>query len=214
MIITERPNNESTAKAIATLKAGGIIAFPTDTVYGIAAMPFNKKAVKKLYKIKEREKKKPIALLVSSKTFVEKFAVSIPSKAKKLMTKYWPGPLTLIFKKRKSIPDFLTSGLPTIGIRMPDNKTALKLIRKAGGALAVTSANISGNKPAISADQIKRLKGIDLIIDGGKCRIGTPSSVIAVVGGKLQVLRKGAISDPRFFHLFLLLSLFKPYFTY
>jgi len=181
------------AKAIATLRSGGIVAFPTDTVYGIAAMPLNKKAVRKLYNIKKREKKKPIALLVSSKKLAGKFAVSIPSKAKYLMTKYWPGPLTLIFKKRKSIPDFLTSNLPTIGIRMPDNKIALKLIRKAGGALAVTSANRSGNKPATSANDIRGLKGIDIIIDGGKCRIGMPSSVIAVVGGKLQVLRKGAI---------------------
>jgi len=193
MTIIERPKNVSIAKAIAILKAGGIIAFPTDTVYGIAAMPFNKKAIRKLYAIKKREKKKPIALLISSKKFAEKFAVSIPLKAKKLMTKYWPGPLTLIFKKRRSIPDFLTSNLPTIGIRMPDNKIALKLIRKAGGALAVTSANRSGNKPATSAKDLKGLKGIDIIIDGGRCRIGIPSSVVYVKDDKLQVLRKGAI---------------------
>jgi len=191
MTIIVRPKNVSISKAIAILKAGGIIAFPTDTVYGIAAMPFNKKAVRKLYDIKKREKKKPIALLVSSKKFAEKFAASIPLKAKKLMIKYWPGPLTLIFKKRKSIPDFLTSGLPTIGIRMPKNDIALKLIRKAGGALAVTSANISGNKPAISVGQIKKLKGIDLIIDGGKCRIGIPSSVVFVSEDGIEIIRKG-----------------------
>jgi L-threonylcarbamoyladenylate synthase len=191
MTIIERPNNRSTAKAIAYLKSGGIVAFPTDTVYGIAAMPFNKKAIRSLYKIKKREKKKPIALLISSKKLTGKFAVSIPSKAKKLMTKYWPGPLTLIFKKRKSIPDFLTSGLPTIGIRMPKNAIALELIKKSGGALAVTSANISGNKPAISAGQIKRLKGIDLVIDGGKCKIGMPSSVVFVSKDGIEIIRKG-----------------------
>jgi L-threonylcarbamoyladenylate synthase len=107
------------------------------------------------------------------------------------MKKYWPGPLTMVLKKRKSVPDFLTSGLPTIGIRMPKNTIALKLIKKAGGSLAVTSANISGNKPATSAKQIKGLKGIDLIINGGRCRVGVPSAVIAVVGGKPIVLRKG-----------------------
>jgi len=191
MTIIIRPKNASISKAIAILKAGGIIAFPTDTVYGIAAMPFNKRAIRKLYAIKKRDKKKPIAMLVSSKKSVGKFAASIPSKAKKLMAKCWPGPLTLIFKKRKSIPDFLTSGLPTIGIRMPKNDIALNLIRKAGGALAVTSANISGNKAAISADQIKRLKGIDLIIDGGKCRIGIPSSVVFVGKDGLTIIRKG-----------------------
>jgi L-threonylcarbamoyladenylate synthase len=187
----KHPDAKSISMAARTLKKGGIVAFPTDTVYGIGAMPFNKKAVGKLYDIKKRGKKKPIAILVSSKKIAGKFAADIPSKAKKLMAKYWPGPLTLIFKKKKSIPDFLTSGLPTIGIRMPKNDIALKLIKKAGGSLAVTSANISGNKPATSARQIKGLKRIDIILDGGKCKVGIPSAVIAVVGGKPRLLRKG-----------------------
>lgn len=183
--------NSSINEAVNILRKGGIVAFPTDTVYGIGAMPFKRKAVQKLYKIKAREKKKPIALLVSSKRIASRFAMNMPSKARKLMVKHWPGPLTLIFNKRRSVPDFLTAGLPTIGIRMPKNNIALKLIKKAGGALAVTSANISGGKPAISAGQIKKLKGIDLILDGGKCKIGVPSSVVAVIGKKLLVLRKG-----------------------
>lgn len=178
-------------EAVNILKKGGIVAFPTDTVYGIGAIPSNKKAVKKLYRIKRREKKKPIALLVSSKRIASRFAMKIPSRAGKLITKHWPGALTLVFRKRRSVPDFLTSGLQTIGIRMPKNNIALKLIKKAGGALAVTSANISGEKPATSAAQIKRLKGIDLVIDGGKCRTGTPSAVVAVFGNKLRVMRKG-----------------------
>jgi L-threonylcarbamoyladenylate synthase len=187
----EHPGAKSIKKAARTLKKGGIVAFPTDTVYGIGAMPFDKKAVGKLYDIKKRGKKKPIAILISSKKMAGKFAADMPSKAKKLIAKYWPGPLTLVFKKRNSIPDFLTSGLPTIGIRMPKNDIALKLIKKAGGSLAVTSANISGNRPAISADLIKKLKGIDLIIDGGRCKIGTPSIVIDARRNKLKVLRKG-----------------------
>lgn len=178
-------------EAIKFLKSGGVVALPTDTVYGIAAMPFNKKAVRKLYRLKKRTSKKPIALLVSSRIIASKFAISIPLKARKLISKYWPGPLTLIFKKRKSVPDFLTSGLPNIGIRMPKNEIALKLIKKAGGALAVTSANISGNKPATSAKQIRKLKGIDLVIDGGKCRIGIPSSVVFVGKDGLEIIRKG-----------------------
>jgi len=179
--------------AVDILNAGGIVAFPTDTVYGIAAMPLNKKAVRKLYNIKKREKKKPVALLISSKKVAAKFAANIPAGARKLISMHWPGALTLIFRKKSSVPDFLTSGLPSIGIRMPENKIALALIGKAGGALAVTSANISGKKSAVSADQIKKLKGIDLIIDGGRCKIGVPSSVIAVTGGKLRVLRRGSV---------------------
>lgn len=185
--------NQTMKQAVRVLEKGGIVAFPTDTVYGIGAMPFNRKAVRKLYKIKGRSNRKPIALLVSSKNEVKKFAGKIPSKAKSLMNRYWPGPLTLIFNKKSSVPDFLTSKLSTIGIRMPKNKIALKLIKAAGGALAVTSANRSGGKPAVSAKEIKGLKGIDLVIDGGKCRIGVPSSVVAVSGNKLTVLRKGTL---------------------
>ncbi len=181
------------AAAVNRLKSGGIVAFPTDTVYGIAAMPFNRKAIRKLYKIKGRSDKKPIALLVSSKKIAAKFARNIPLNAKNLMDRYWPGPLTLIFHKRKIVPDFLTSGFQTIGIRMPKNKIALGLIKAAGGALAVTSANRSGGKPAISAKDIKGLKGIDMVINGGKCPIGMPSAIVAVSGNKLTVLRKGPI---------------------
>jgi L-threonylcarbamoyladenylate synthase len=188
----KNPDTISIDKAAEMLISGGIVAFPTDTVYGIAAMPFNKKAVSKLYKIKGRSDKKPMALLVSSKNQVKRFAGSIPAKAAQLINKHWPGPLTLIFKKRSSVPDSLTSGLKTIGIRMPKNNIALKLIKRSGGALAVTSANRSGNKPAVSSGQIKGLKGIDLILDGGKCKIGIPSSVIAIIGGKPRVLRKGS----------------------
>lgn len=173
------------------LKRGGIVAFPTDTVYGIGAIPFNEKAVGKLYRIKKRDKGKPIALLVSSRNAARRFAASISVKAGKLMKKHWPGALTLIFRKRRSVPDYLTSGLATIGIRMPQNAIALELIRKAGGALAVTSANISGKKAAVSARHIMKLKGIDMIIDGGRCKIGVPSSVVAITGNKLQILRKG-----------------------
>jgi L-threonylcarbamoyladenylate synthase len=187
------PDAKAINNAVKMLSSGGIVALPTDTVYGIAAMPFNKKAVSKLYKIKGRSDKKPIALLVSSKSQVRKFTESIPPKAALLTKKHWPGPLTLIFNKKRSVPDFLTSGFKTIGIRMPKNNIALKLIKRSGGALAVTSANRSGKKPATTAAQIKSLKGIDLILDGGKCKIGVPSSVIAVSGGELRIIRKGPV---------------------
>jgi len=177
-------------KAIKVLLEGGVAAIPTDTVYGLAAMPFDKKAVAKLYSVKGRSDRKPIALLVSSKADATRFAKSIPAKAKKLMDRYWPGPLTLVFRKKSSVPDFLTSGLSTIGIRMPKDLTALKIIRAAGGALAVTSANRSGGKPAVTAEEAGRLKNVDIVIKG-KCAIGEPSSVVLVTGTGLKVLRKG-----------------------
>ena len=191
-----RPGTDAIDNAVKVLNAGGIVAFPTDTVYGIAAMPLNKKAVSKLYMLKGRSNKKPIAILISSKAQARKFAASIPAKAAQLMKKHWPGPLTLIFEKRSSVPDLLTSGLKTIGIRMPKNNIALKLIKKSGGALAVTSANRSGNEPAARAGQIKGLKGIDLILDGGECEIGVPSSIISFIDGKTEILRKGSCKIP------------------
>lgn len=185
------PDNKLIKLAAKILKSGGIVAMPTDTVYGIAAIPSNKKAVERLYKIKKRENKKPIALLVSSKLMAAKFAAGMPKTAAKMINKYWPGPLTIIFKKKKSVPDFLTSGLPTIGIRMPGNNIALKLIRACGGALAVTSANISGKKAATTAKEIASLKDIDLILDGGRSGIGAPSQVIFVNNDRIEILRKG-----------------------
>jgi len=177
-------------RAVKTLKEGGVVAIPTDTVYGLAAMPFDKKAVARLYSIKGRADKKPIAILVSSKAMAGKFARGIPSKARKLMDRYWPGPLTLVFRKRSSVPGFLTSGLSTIGIRMPKNRTALALIKSAGGALAVTSANRSGEKPALNAAQARRIKNVDAVV-AGKCVLGIPSSVVLVTGSSLKMLRKG-----------------------
>jgi L-threonylcarbamoyladenylate synthase len=161
-------------------------------VYGIAAIPTDKKAVQKLYRIKGRSNKKPIALLISSTDILTSFAKTVPPAAKRLIKKNWPGALTLIFKKKKSVPDFLTSNMSTIGIRMPKSKIALQIIKAAGGALAVTSANISGEKPAIRSSEIKKLKGIDLIIKGS-CKIGIPSSVVAISGKKIQVLRRGPL---------------------
>lgn len=187
----KRPDEDLIMEAAEVLKMGGVVAFPTDTVYGIAAMPFDKKAVEKLYRIKGRKKDKPIALLVSSKSFVKSFADDIPAKAKKLISKQWPGPLTLILHKKKGVPDFLTSGKPSIGIRMPDNAIALEIIKNAGGALAVTSANASGKKAATYVREIRKLKGIDLIFDGGRAKLGTASTIVSFMGTEPEIIRKG-----------------------
>lgn len=190
-MVTSKALNLIAKLAKQVIMNGGIIALPTDTVYGLAADPFNRKAIEKLYKIKTRSDNKPIALLVSSKNAVSKFAKTIPPLAKKLMDKNWPGALTIIFDKKSTVPDRLTAGMPSIAIRMPDNKIALSLIKACGGALAVTSANVSGEKPAVNASEVSDIDGIDLLVDGGKCKIGKASSVVMVKGNSVEVLRKG-----------------------
>jgi L-threonylcarbamoyladenylate synthase len=178
-------------EAVRVIKNGGIVAIPTDTVYGLAVDPYNKTAIKRLYTIKGRSEKKPVALLISSLSQVNKFALNVPKKAKDLIKKNWPGALTLIFNKKGTVPAYLNSSLPTIGIRMPNHKKALAIIKACGGALAVTSANRSGEDPAVTPEQLKKMVGIDLIIEDGESGLGIASSVVAVSGDEITILRQG-----------------------
>lgn len=152
------------------LNNGGVAVIPTDTVYGLAAHPAHPEAVKRLWTIKGRDASKPIALLVSD-------ASMLSGRAKELAARYWPGALTIVFGGE--------------GYRMPDSEIALKLIAKCGGSLRVTSANPSGGIPATTA-----ATGLDAdyVLDGGKSRIGEPSTVVRVEGGKIEILRKGAVA--------------------
>ena len=183
-------------KAAEILKKGGIVAFPTDTVYGIGALYSSKKAIEILFKIKNRPAQKPIPILISSKNKLKKVVKNIPPIAKKLIKKHWPGAITVILPKSKNIPSFVTKGMKSVGVRMPNNKIARQLIEASGGILAVTSANISGKKAATTAKEIKKLKGIDLIIDKGETKIKKASTIVAFFKNKPIVLRKGSINIP------------------
>ena len=129
------------------IKNGGIVIFPTETVYGIGVNPFNIKAVEKVYEIKKRPKEKPISLLISDLSMLYEISDNISNEELKVIKKFFPGPLTIILKKSKKIPDLVTAGKDTIGVRMPQNEIALKLINEVGVPLATPSANISG-KPS------------------------------------------------------------------
>ena len=126
---------------------GGIVIFPTETVYGIGVNPFNIRAVEKVYEIKKRPKEKPISLLISDLSMLYEISDNISNEELKVIKKFFPGPLTIILKKSKKIPDLVTAGKDTIGVRMPQNEIALKLIKEVGVPLATPSANISG-KPS------------------------------------------------------------------
>ena len=190
--------NENIEAAGAILRAGGVVAFPTDTVYGLGAIFSDAEAVRKIFRAKGRPENKPLSILVSDEKQVQLLAETVSCEAEKLMKEFWPGALTLIFRKKQSagIPDEVTAGGDTIGVRMPDSEIAVRVIREAGLPLAAPSANLSGQRSASNAEEvIGDLNGrIDLIIDGGDCPVGISSTVLDVSGEKIRILREGTIT--------------------
>lgn len=178
--------DELLKEAAIILSKGGLVIIPTETVYGIAADSQNKKTVERLYTIKKRPKSKPFSLHIESKRRVRDFVSEIPVAAHKLMDRFWPGPLTLIFKSKDS---------GTIGIRLPDNEIAQKIIAFSGVAVVCPSANISGDKPPVEfREAIKDLDGlVDLAIDSGKTKLGLESSIVDVTVEPVKIIREGAI---------------------
>ncbi|MDO9399461.1 MAG: L-threonylcarbamoyladenylate synthase [bacterium] len=192
--------NNTIQKAIEILKNGGIIIYPTDTCYGIGVDATNKEAIKKLINLKGRDFKKPISIIVKNFKMAQEIG-EFNSQAKKLFKKYLPGPLTLIVKKKKGIyqlPNILTAKKRKIGIRMPDNKISLELVKKFNKPITTTSANISGEPECYSKQEIlkqfkKNIKDIDLILDIGKLQKNKPSTIIEIIGNKLKILRQGKL---------------------
>jgi len=181
--------------AIALLKEGEIIAFPTDTVYGLASDAFHAPGIIKLFEAKGRDSNKAISILVGSKDQVKLITSHMTKMAKKLTEKFWPGGLTVIVPRKESIPE-LISTTRNIGIRMPDHPIALELLRSFG-PLATTSANLSGgSNPQSAIDVFDQLNGrIPLILNGGICPGGIPSTVVDCTGEIPVVLRVGAIPE-------------------
>lgn len=179
-------------KAVALLKQGKVIIFPTETVYGIGADALNKKAAAKIFRLKKRPKNQPLQILISDMSDVKKFTSRAPQKALRLMKKSWPGPLTAVIKKNGRIPNIVTGGLKTVGIRMPNHPLALEIIKALGRPLAASSANISGVNPPKTAEEAARhfKSGVALVIDGGRCRIGKASKVLDLTGKKTKLIRK------------------------
>lgn len=178
------------------LKKGGLVAIPTETVYGLAANAFNKQAVRNIFIAKGRDQDNPLILHVDDIKKVKKLVKKIPDKAMKLAKAYWPGPLTIIMKKSKKVNDIVTCGLDTVAIRIPENEIARKLITLAACPLAAPSANISGGvSPTTAQHCIDDLNGkIDAIVDGGKCNVGLESTIILITDDTPRILRPGFIT--------------------
>lgn len=181
--------------AVDVLKNGGLVAFPTDTVYGLAALPTNAEYIERLYTAKGRESTRAIAILLSSPKELHEVSVSPSESAIRLAEKFWPGPLTIIVPRHPNLPEILSPN-PTIGVRIPNHVLALRLL-KATGPLGVTSANISGRENTVTAEEVlQQLEGkIHLVIDGGECPGSIPSTVVDCTKQKPVILRSGPISQ-------------------
>jgi len=179
--------------ALRTLKSGGIVAFPTDTVYGLGALAFNNAAIESLYTAKDRPIEKAIPILIGDLGDLDKVADDIPNMALRFAVRFWPGPLTCIVPKKQNLP-LAVSATSTVAVRIPDHHDARALLR-AAGPMAVTSANISGRaSPSTAQEVYEQLNGrIPLILDGGKTKGGVPSTLVDCTGQGPVVLREGPI---------------------
>lgn len=182
--------------AAGILKKGGVVAFPTETVYGLGANALDEKAIEKIFIAKGRPQDNPLIVHVSDKKQIEPLVEDISKEALDLIDKFWPGPLTIIFRKSSIIPNSITGGLSTVAIRMPDHNVALELIKEANLPIAAPSANISGRpSPTDSIHVMEDLNGkIDMIIDGGPTGIGVESTVLDISGDVPIILRPGGVT--------------------
>lgn len=187
-------NNGAVESAAARLQAGELIAFPTDTVYGVGANPFDELAIDRLYQAKGRSLEKGIPVLLADAADLPKVASTVPPVAHRLIARFWPGPLTLILPKRPGLPPNLTSD-ENIAVRVPDNEVARRFIRAAGGAVATTSANQSGAAPAENAAEAEAALGewITIVLDGGPVVHGIASTIVDCTTSPIQILRPGPI---------------------
>jgi len=195
-----KPTVENLKFAGEMIRSGELVAFPTETVYGLGADGLNFDARQKIYAAKGRPPEKPLTLHVANLNQVEQVAkISLP--AEKLFKKFCPGPLTIILPRKKNLPDFVTNGLPSVGIRFPDNDIALEFIKISDRLIAAPSANISDQPPPKSAEEVfKNLQGkVKIILDGGECRFGISSTIIDLSGEVPKILRQGAISEKNIF---------------
>jgi L-threonylcarbamoyladenylate synthase len=180
--------------ALEILLSGGLVAFPTDTVYGVGCLAFDQQAIESIYIAKDRPIEKAIPVLIGDTEDLKKVADEVPSIARRLIEKFWPGPLTVLVPKKRTLPAAI-SARSTVGVRIPDHHVARALLRLAG-PLAVTSANISGQSSPTSAQQVLAQLGgrITMVIDGGETPGGMPSTLVDCTGDQIQILREGPIS--------------------
>ncbi|MFA5515933.1 MAG: L-threonylcarbamoyladenylate synthase [Desulfuromonadales bacterium] len=195
MLLAINPNNPQPRlirQVVEVLKADGVIAYPTDTIYGIGCDIFSKKGVKKIYQIKHRDPRKPFSFICADISDISTYA-QVSNLAFKTMKRQLPGPFTFVLEATRIVPDLLTTRQRTVGIRIPADPITLAIVRELGHPLVTTSANLGGGEPQLDAIEIEENMGrqLNLVIDGGN-RLGDPSTVISLVGDRVEVLRQGS----------------------
>lgn len=193
--ISEKGMKHAVTEASIVIKEGGIVAFPTETFYGLGVKYNNINALKRLYDMKHRPNEKAMPLIIGDKKTLLLITPSVNSVAEILMKKFWPGPLTLLIEAREDLPEFITSGTGKVAVRIPGESFALELARQLEFPVTATSANISGKPPAGNSDDVIRYfgDGLDMLIDGGKTPGGKPSTIVDATGEAIKILRPGAI---------------------
>ena len=193
---TEHPDADKIQYAVEVLHAGGLVAFPTETVYGLGADALNAGAVQKVFEAKGRPSDNPLIVHIASLENVQQFTASVSEKGLQLARRFWPGPLTLVFQRKINIPDDVTAGLDTVALRVPDHPVTLELLRQFKGGIVGPSANVSGKPSPTSAEHVYNdLNGkIDLILDAGSTTIGVESTVLDVTVDPPVILRIGGLS--------------------
>ncbi|BCR04837.1 threonylcarbamoyl-AMP synthase [Desulfuromonas versatilis] len=195
MLLSINPDNPQPRlikRIVECLKQGGVIAYPTDTTYGIGCDIFNKKGVKKIYQIKQRDPRKPFSFICSDLSDVANYA-QVSNFAFKIMKRHLPGPYTFVLEATRVVPDLLTTKQKTVGIRIPQNPIALAIVQELGHPLVTTSANISGEESIGDPQEIENSLGrmLDYVVDGG-ILMGDPSTVISLIDDQIEVLRQGS----------------------
>ena len=189
-----KASRRAVEEAARTVRSGGLIIYPTDTVYGLGCNPFDEQAVRRVFEVKGREARRPLPVLASSLEEVLRIAV-LDEEALRLARSFWPGPLTLVVPRKPVLPDVVACGLPSVGVRVPGHEFALKVIRACGGLLVGTSANRSGRPaPRTAQEAISELGDrVDLVIDAGPAPLGIPSTVLDLTGPEPKVIRVGGL---------------------
>lgn len=187
------------AQAAQTILEGGVIIYPTETIYGIGANALEPKIVEKVFTIKERKKSNPILVLVPDRQSLEDLVIGVPEQAEVLMSNFWPGPLTIVFKASPIVSPILTAETGKIGVRLSSDNFCRELLNICKIPITSTSANLSGepNPDSIGIINKRVLDSVDLIVDAGKLTSQTPSTVVDVTRGKVELLREGAVAFQR-----------------
>ncbi len=186
---------EAIRQAAEIIRRGGVVAFPTETVYGLGADAFHSLAVARIFEIKDRPSFDPLIAHIAALDELSKLVTNVPIPAERLIRRFWPGPLTLVLSKREEVPDIVTAGLPTVAVRMPKHPVALQLIKEAGSPIAAPSANPFGYVSPTRAEHVRSQLGdrVDLTLDGGPCEVGVESTIVSFLEEIPRLLRPGGL---------------------